>query len=57
MEFAAGALHWSEPVFWTTSLRYFDRAVRGYRRANGIDDGPSGMTRARLEELKALYPD
>jgi len=38
------------------SLRSWDRALAGYARSRGIDTG-GGMSRKRLEALKALYPD
>ncbi len=55
MEFAAGVLGWNEPTFWSCSLRFYERAVIGYRKANGI--AIKGMSRSRLAELKSLYPD
>ena len=38
------------------TLIEYDAAFRGYRMANGLEKPPGGMTRARLEELKRLYP-
>jgi hypothetical protein len=39
------------------SLRSWDRALAGYARSRGIDTGGSGMSRKRLDDLKAQYPD
>lgn len=50
-----GVFHWSEDTFWGTSLRAWDRAVAGYRKANGADETPRGMSRARYEDLKAKH--
>lgn len=47
--------HWSEDTFWRTSLRAWDRAVRGYAKSNGVGAGARGMTRARYEQLKAEF--
>jgi len=52
-----GVFHWPEDTFWGTSLRAWDRAVAGYRKANGADEAPRGMTQKRLAELKAQFPD
>lgn len=44
-------------MFWSCSLRFYDRAVAGYNKVNGIGGGIKGVTRNRFAELKALYPD
>ena len=55
MEFALGVLHWPEAAFWSCSLRAYDRAVAGWGKANA--PAPTGMTRSRLAELQAQFPD
>lgn len=57
MEFGLGFLRWTEPEFWDVSLRAWDCAVRGFLKSKGIGPRDRGMSRKRLEELKAQYPD
>jgi hypothetical protein len=42
---------------WQMSVIEYDWAYRGYLESRGITQQPPQMTRSRLEELKALYPD
>lgn len=39
------------------TLVEYDAAWRGYCERYGIKTEPDGMTRRRLDELKAMFPD
>lgn len=39
------------------TLVEYDAAWRGYCERYGIKPEPDGMTRRRLDELKAMFPD
>lgn len=42
---------------WAMTLLEYDAAWRGYCQANGINPAGRGVSRSRLEQLKAMYPD
>ena len=42
---------------WAMTMIEYDATWRGYAEKHGIGRGPKPMTRSRLDELKALYPD
>jgi hypothetical protein len=52
-----GALTWSEPTFWSTSLHAYERALAGWAKANGRGGPSTTMSRSRLRALMAEHPD
>lgn len=57
MRFLLGHLRYTPRDAWAMSLIEYDAAWRGYAQRHGIGTGPAPMTRRRMDELKALYPD
>lgn len=59
MEIGLGHLRLTPAAFWAMTMREYDAAQRGYLQSRGVDMSKrgGGMTRARLDELKRLYPD
>ena len=56
MEFGLGVLRLAPRDFWSMTIREIERAWAGYQKSHG-QAPEQGMTRARLEQLKAMYPD
>lgn len=65
MQFGLGVLRFPPDVFWRMTFREFMMALEGYAMSKGGKDkgkaapgaGGEPMTRARLLELHAMYPD
>jgi uncharacterized phage protein (TIGR02216 family) len=57
MRFGLGHLRLAPTAFWRLSMIEYDAAFVGYLEAKGAKPAGSDMTRARLDELKSLYPD
>lgn len=57
IEGGLGILGWSAPDFWSATPREYDFAMKGWMRKNGVSDSSPRMTKDRVNELAAQYPD
>lgn len=57
MQLALG--HWSmaPDAFWAMTFNEYLARLDGYLEKHGLKSKGTRMTRARLDELKRLYPD
>lgn len=56
MRLGLGHLRLAPRDFWHLTLIEYDAAARGYLESKGVSPD-AGMSRRRLDELLALFPD